>query len=138
MDCEVDDAEPDASRDGVGIAVPAVDEDAHMMEDVEEAQLLLAEDDEDCVDQLKELREREEEGPQATAIAADVGPRVTDGVSPAPEYNHLRSTLNNPNNATNAEDPQQCTPHTQQAAQVKGLAVLHVALSVPDKEEVES
>jgi len=49
----------------VGVAVPHVDEDAHVMVPVQEDERLLAEDDEGGVPELEQLGQGEQPGPEA-------------------------------------------------------------------------
>ena len=67
VDGVVDDSEPNPRGDGIGIAVPAVDEDSDVVVPVQDHHLLLAQDNERSVKQLRELGEREQKGPNAPA-----------------------------------------------------------------------
>ena len=137
MNNEVDDTKPYPGRNGVGIAVPAVDEHTHVVKHVEEGEFLLPEDDKDGVDKFGKFGEREKEGPQSTALAPHIGPGVTECVAPSPEVDHLRCQHCSPHDAKDAEGPEERAPHAESCTEVKRFPVLHVALPPPDEEEVQ-
>lgn len=72
MDGVVHHHEPAARRSVVCVAVPHVDEHAHVMVPMQEDELLLAEDDEDCVTEFVHLRYGEHIRPEADG-AVEVG-----------------------------------------------------------------
>ena len=137
VDNEVDDAKPDPRGNGVGVAVPAVDEDAHVVVDVQDTQLLLAEDDEHSVKELGKFRQREEKGPYSGVVAAHVAPSVAQGVSPAAQVDNLHRLKANAVESHYAEGAKQSAPHAEGASEVVGVAGPHVALAGPHKHEVE-
>ena len=122
----VDHPKPYPGTDGVAVAVPAVDEDGDVVVHVQEGELGLAQHNEEGVEELRELGEGEEEGPQPRPHRADVGTGVAHGVSPPAKVDHAERRNVDAYDGVEAEHAECRAPHAQGSAEVKGLAGLHV------------
>ena len=108
MDGVVHHHEPAARRSVVCVAVPHVDEHAHMMVPMQEDELLLAEDDEDCVTEFVHLRYGEHIRPEADG-AVEVG-RAAHRVLPTILPDHVHELGNGSDSAERTEDRQYGAP----------------------------